>query len=494
MFLSKIIRKWFLLSILGLCVQPLQVTAQETPPTPLRYDHWAYEFLEALQVLGLMPGWTSDIRPVPQSTLSQALAGIRTETDGATRQTVSAWTDHFDRSIGASDDSESRVQGQLLLSGGIRDGDNFLNPGSGSFIDISGSLSLSSWFAVWGHADLDSQEEFAGFRGGGAAASVGPFSLMVARQPLRSPSPALESALLSGEVPLDAIYLVTRRPVSVPGLSWALGKIRWQFAFGPWSGIDRIDEGWTILGAAVTQPHPRLQLGFSRVIRFSGQNTPGVTVERLFKTAAFVHNSPNDWDDQTVQIHARVQWQLGDHPISSYLVFPIEDPLNSLWRDPGLQIGLTTPIQSERGLFYFRYQYSAYGRRARWCPGCAFANGDEGDPASAEWFRHRRFPAFELEGIPLGDPLGGYGASHDIRVSFWSVNGHFRATAHSFFQVREDENLLAGRWPGKRRGLRLETGWEFHPGLEGSIGTLLTQGPQIDNEVGFTVRLTKTIH
>jgi len=395
--------------------------------------------------------------------------------------------------FGSTDPLESRVHGELSLSAGVRDGENFLNPGDGEFIDITGSLSVGSRTSVWGRIDFGSQRAFDGFREGGVAIAAGPFSIAIAREQIRVASPALESSLLSGRVPMDAVYVGSRRPVSVPGLSWALGEIVWQFAFGPWAGTADVSQGWMAAAAAVAEPHPQIQVGLARVVRFSGPNTPGVTFQRIFRTAAFIHNSPNDWDDQTVQVHTRVRWRVGDHPVSAYLVLPMEDPLSSIWRDPGLQIGVTTPIQAEVGLFYLRYQYSAYGRRARWCPGCPFASGEEEDPASAAWYRHRRVSAFQLEGIPMGDPGGGYGASHDIRVGFWAADGRFRATGRSFFQIREDENLLAQRWPGKRRGVGLEAGWEIRPGLEGSFETLLTQGPRIVTELGFTVSVIATV-
>lgn len=470
---------------------------------PLTFDHWSYELLEALDVAGVASSWMTGVRPTGREVVRGELRRVRENgfARGSLRDAVGAWTRRFDRELGSGRSGSRRElgsgasgsEGEIRLAAGVRSGDAFLDPGGGAFTALGGSFSPTSRTALWGEADLGGRDRFGGVQAAGFTLPVGAFSLMAGRQRIKAAGPGWTSTQLGGEIPLDALYVVSDRRVSVKGTRWLLGSLSWHFALAPRGGIGDLERGWIGMGGVIAEPHPRLRLGATRTAQFgpgalTEVRTDGVTPDRFLRMFFVVQNDPSYWDDQKLELSLRYRWGLFGQPLGSYVVLAQED--SPLWKDPGILIGTSAPFALASGLYNLRYEYTAYGKRARWCPGCEYARGEHGDRFQAPWYDHGNFERYEVEGIPRGDPLGGYGSNHKMSLAFWSMDGRTRARAWTFFELREEGNLLFERWPGKRRGGGVELARELRTGIEASFTGLVADGPALDREFGLRLSLS----
>lgn len=473
----------------GLAAAPNSpLRAQGGPPVEL--DHWSYEFLEALDAAGAADAWMAFVRPVSRGAVRAELRRI-VDYDLADASVVEAWARRFDADHPLRAGSRGEPAGRRLevrAAAGWVEGDALVNPGAGAFgaVEVAGRIlpRLTGWLSL----DSGRRERVHRAVNGGFSLRVGDFSLMATRQRIKTAGLASTSSQLGGEVPLDAFYAVSERPSGTGWLEWLTGPTVWQFSLAPRPELGESDGGWVGSGGVVTRPHPRLRFGVTRSARFGGTGLPGLSPSRLLNTVFLRQNDPFFWDDQKMEVFLRVRWGLFGQPLATYVVLGQED--TPLWKDPGLVAGGTLPFLLRAGLLSFRYEYTAYGQRARWCPGCEFQTGVQTHRVQGPWNRHDGLGPHQIEGIPLGDPLGGYGAGHTIAARFWSAGGAFRGRAWTFFQVRDDErNLLRARWPGKRRGGAAEVSWHFRPGFSATLGSMLTDGPLFDREgaVWFSV-------
>lgn len=442
---------------------------------PLTQDHWSYDLLEALDAAGLGWGWMTSARPSDSQVLRRELLRIRESQRGTSenRRLVESWLSRLGGEVG--------VWGE----GGVRDGQGWVDPGGGGYARLHGSLWGPGGISVWGSWDSGSRQAFDGLMEGGISIPAGPFSVVAGRIPVKSGVPASTSVQFDGATPTDGIFLLSRRPVEWPGLGWLLGASTWQFGLAPWFGIDAMEEGWVGLASGTFQPHARFRLGLSRTARFGGVDNAGVTLPRLLRTAFFQSNEPYWWDDHKIEISGRYAWHLGNQPLTTYLVLAQED--SPLWKDPAIAVGLTAPLLQSWGLLHLGYQYTAYGQRARWCPGCEYARGRQDNRFQGEWYIHGQHGSHERRGVPVGNPLGGYGADHTVTARFWDASGRSRGEIQLFSRRREAGNMLLERWPGKRHGLQIEVAREVHPGMELSIQGLVAGGPSIPRETGLWV-------
>lgn len=476
----------FLFVVLG---SPMVALAQEGgPPTPL--DHWSFELLEVLDAAGVAHAWMTGVRPTSRATVRNELARVVERGFGPDRAhpTISAWSSRFQREYPVSAAEDGGLRLEASLSGGLREGEAFLDPGGGVFGEVAVAATLASHMSTWASFDSGGRDIFDGFRELGASVPAGPFTVMVGRQPLKAAGPAETSAQLGGTVPFDALYVVSARPAPLPFFDWLFGPISWQFGLAPWAGIRDTSEGWVGVGAAIAQPTSWLRLGAARVARFGGSDTDPVSFKRIFKLVFLDQNEPTNWDDQKLELSARARWSLFGQRLASYVVLAQED--SPLWKNPGILLGTSVPILATSGIYSFGYEYTAYGRRARWCPGCEYARGRDGSRFQAEWYDHGRLGFFARDGVPVGDPLGGYGANHKASIRFWSPGGGVRAKAWVFFELREDGNLLMTRWPANRRGGGAQIAWEVVHGIEADATLVGAGGPALESEWGVSLRLT----
>lgn len=460
---------------------------------PLAPDHWSYEILEAMDVSGVADSWMVGVRPSGREPVRGELRRVVDGRFGGARwgRFTRSWLARFEEQmpLGSADDG-GPARAEARVASGFRDGDAFLDPGGGVYAELAGAAAVGP-VSAWATFDTGSRERFDGLREAGIGASAGPFSFTIGRQRVKAGGPAETSALLGGDVPLDGLYVVSNRPVKLPLLDWIVGRTHWHFALAPYGGIGETDGPWIGLGGAFAEPHPRFRIGATRVARFGGSDTEPVTAERLLRMFFVMQNQPTGWDDQKLDLWARLRWSFFGQPLATYVVLAQED--SPLWKNPGIQTGVVLPMLSEVGLFSARYEYTAYGQRARWCPGCEFARGPHGTRFQAQWYSHGRMGLFEREGIPLGDPLGGYGANHKLSVGYWAPGGEVRGRLWSTFAIREDGNLLMERWPHKRRSGGVDVGFWPAPGVEVEAGAQVATGPQVDSEWGVSLKVSATL-
>ncbi|HWV58701.1 MAG TPA: capsule assembly Wzi family protein, partial [Longimicrobiales bacterium] len=269
------------------------------------------------------------------------------------------------------------------------------------------------------------------------------------------------------------------------------GPTYWQLAVAPWQHAGDLRDGWVAIASGIMSPLPALEFGFSRVIRFAGEGAPGVTPERLVRMLIMVQNRPMNWDDQKLELMLRARWRLLGRPMAGYAVIAQEDA--PIWTDAGLIVGLHLPFIWSGGVLGVRYEYTAYGPRARWCPFCPDARGRGEHRVQGEWFDHTRQGEYLRDGVPAGDPLGGYGAGHTAKITFFPAAIPVRGSAWTFFQVREEGNLLFDRWPGKRRGGGVEVEWEVAPWLRLAGSAVSSHGPEFGWEHAASVSARATV-
>lgn len=478
---------------------PLSAQRSALPVAP---DHWSFELLDALDAAGVANAWMSDFRPSSRAVVRGELSRVVRGRFGATK-VAEAWLGRFDEvhplgSDGGRDDAGQAAGGadegaadeprsfdwELRASAGSRTGKALFDPGDG-FLGIGGTAARAGPVSAWLEAGDPATERLDGaLRTTGIGAPFGPFQVLLGRFRMKAAGPATTSAQLAGEVPFDALYLASRRRSPLPWLEWLFGPVAWQLALAPWAGIDDLDRGWFGVGGLVAEPIPDFRIGAVRTARFGGSHVAPFTAERFFRTVFILANEPVGWDDQKIELTFRYRWSVFGQPMAAHVVVGQED--HPLWRDPSIVTGLTLPLVRDSGLWELRYEYAAMGARARWCPICEFDVFTPGGAfASSNWYTHKAHPPYERAGLPVGMPLGGYGASHTATVRFWDPGARYRVEGWMFFQVREEGNRLLDRWPGKRRGGGLEFLWLRSSPLELCLRGLVADGPEFPSEWGL---------
>lgn len=491
----------------GVLLEVDQASGQLTEPLePLPGSHWAYDLLEALDVLGISTAWPADFRPV-------SLAAVLTELDRITRYGLSeeplvanwARTLGKERGLrgfpaqegggggksrpGTPEGAFGKLDLRFGFDGEYRNGAVFLDPGTGESLNGWGAVTFRRSLSLSGRYVSDGRKRWKGFRAGGLTAGMGPLYLFLGREFPRAPTPAHASTVLGGTVPFDGILLTTDRPRRVPGLDWLLGPSSWRFMLAPWNGITEEGDGsWFGLGGFIGQPHPRLRVGLSRVARMGGRGQGEITARRILRTILLIQNEPGSWDDQKLEVSVRFRWGLGPVPIVSYLVMAQED--SPFYRDPGTVVGSRTAFLGSSGLWLLQYEYSAYGGKAQWCFWCQRVKngrGVEDGRAAGRWYHHYRRWPYARRDIPVGDPLGGYGAGHSLSTQYWAKSGRFHSKITLFVQNREEGNLLYERWPGWRTGVSLEGTGRFGRKLFVTLGLTQAFGSEAARQGGVRI-------
>ncbi len=455
----------------------------QAPGPPLPPDHWSYELLEALDVAGASSSWIYDVRPTGTGTVRAELDRIAEHDFQGAGDLARAWS----RRLGAPNGETSWA---ATAEAGYRDGEGFLDPGEGAYGVLSAAADLGGGATLWGEGRVGGWSTFDGVENAGLSVAAGPFVLTGGRQRLKAAGSAGASSQLGSHVPLDALHAVSRRRAPLPGLDWLFGPVAWQFSLSPWNEVGDWEGGWLGVGGAVAQPHPRFRIGAVRSVRFARGDAEPATVERVLRSVFLLQNEPLSWDNQKLEIWLRYRWELFGQPLATYAVFAQED--SPVYLDPGILAGTKAARLLDSGLWQLSYEYRAYGARGQWCFWCEKTRDGKTESGRDQgpWYVHYGVRRYERGGFPMGDATGGYGAQHRIALAFWSRGGGFRGKATAFFQVRDDErNVLFDRWPGKRRGVRLEGGVPLGGTLEAVAEGLWADGPRIDTEWGLRLGL-----
>lgn len=466
------------------------------------HTHWSYDFLEALDLVGGASAWMPGVRPVSRGVVTAeldrvALYGLF----GPAPHLLAPWRHRLT--------AESTP---LAIEAGTRSGEAYVDPGTGTYIAPRGELTFNPGFqsvgpflsgpiSIWGEATFGGYTHFEGVRDAGISVPLGAFTLSALRQPYMGGGPASASAVYGGEIPLDLVALSSRRLVSLPGLDWLFGHGEGQIAFGPFGGIQNLDQGWVGQMMLRSRPHPRFRVGVTRAVHFGRSEAVDpfagkpVTFDRLNRMIFMRMNTPHDWDDQKAELSLELRTNpKGLPPIAPYLVLSMED--GPIYLDPGIHAGVRTAALTPQGLFMFRYEYAAIGERARWCRICDRVTHNELGQGFSEsgrdagpWYWHGavRWP-YARDGVPMGEPLGGYGARHRIDAWVFPLGAEWRLRAWAFEERRERWNLLEDRWMGIRRGVGAEGAIQlFSPAFE-VVGDAMRAGPEWGVRLGLKAR------
>ncbi|MDH3224442.1 MAG: capsule assembly Wzi family protein, partial [Gemmatimonadota bacterium] len=285
----------------------------------------------------------------------------------------------------------------------------------------------------------------------------------------------LSAVLLSGQAPLDGVMVASARPFRLPGAMGRIGSFQGHLFVSPSHETPTVTDAWFTSYGLGWSPVPSLDFGVARTIRFGGAGQAPFTAANLWNMIAF-GGGDSSFDDSQGEISMRARLRLGNLRLGLYGALGFED-LKAITEDPALTVGFSLPVVTDAGMVAVGYEFLGIGPRGIWC-GC--------DAVSHSWYTQREYGPYATEEGLLGAALGGYGAAHYLTASFWSTPYPVFVRMRVFLEDRSEENLLNGRWPGERRGVRMEVGLGPWQGLRLAVGATTTS-TEVGTESGAEV-------
>ena len=313
---------------------------------------------------------------------------------------------------------------------------------------------------------------------------------MIGGQKIKAAGPGRTSTQMTGHLAMDAVYSVANERVRLPSfLRLPLGPLAWHAAAGPWGRVLGLgaDDGFFLAGGAVIEPMRGLRVGLTRTVRFGHPDRGGLGVGDMLRAALYIPSESRLEDDQKVELSLRYRWSFGERSFATYLILAHDDGVP--WRDPGLIAGATIPFVGEDRLYALRYEYAAFGARA----GGTSPYRGQGGTQPPRWYHHPGFAQglYVRDALPMGSPLGGYGASHTAELQLWSGVAGLRGKAWGFFEEREEGNFFHTLWPGTRWGGGVDFAFHMEErALEIGAAGLVAGGPEISAEWGLSIHVT----
>ncbi|MEX2526147.1 MAG: capsule assembly Wzi family protein [Gemmatimonadota bacterium] len=275
----------------------------------------------------------------------------------------------------------------------------------------------------------------------GLAVELGSVTLSAVRHPLRL-GPGQDDPLLSGLVPLDAVHLRTSSPLQA---GW-LGRLALSTSLARLPVAGNVESPWHGTLAVSVEPFHWLRVGGSRTAVFGGEDRPPVTGARLWGLFTGRHSDDTgEFEDQHAALFLELRPTVAGFSFRLHGLMAANDTEGGIRDDPAALAGVTLPLFHSSGLWGFRYEYAAFGARARLCTRC-----DEG--RSRSWYNHYVYGPHSSGGVPLGSSLGGYGASHRMSAEWWAPGGGVHLRLGGIQERREVGNLLSQRWFGTWNG------------------------------------------
>jgi hypothetical protein len=401
---------------------------------PLSPDHWSYSLREALHALGV-PGTTlpmirGNAMAAQLMEFPAAPGGVEGNdvpgNDAVLRHFLDMWSIRLGEEGGREGESH---YGEFTL--GWADDPTLPIPSDEAFLSVLFAKEFSWGGTLWAEPVLASGTEEATLWSGGFSFPVADFDLFLGRVPMAL-GQGQDPFILSGYKGVDGAFLTSREPFHFPGFLRGLGPSQLHLGLSPFISTSTVQQAWWGSFGLALSPHPSVDLGFFRTVRFAGEGLDGWSFSNVVGMLA-VRNENNAFDDSGGELALRVRWDLLGQPLSSYLSLAFEDKA-TVYEDPGLLVGVLVPFLRPEALFTLRYEFQAFGSRARWCDSCS--------REFHSWYRHPAFGDYLLDGIPLGAMLGGYGASHRGRLDMWFSARPVRGWAEYQHLSREGSNLL----------------------------------------------------
>ena len=435
---------------------------------PMAPGHWSYDLVRELDAAGIGSAWVIRSRPVLGRDLTAALSAPESDAFGRAAQ---AWALRLSAELG--DDSRPALLG--VSAGGLKN-DAEATKASGGYGGFTFDLQASEGVGVWAEGVISSQEDASELHSGGLSMATENLHFMGGR--VRSYAGGTATPLvLNGQAGLDGFGFGTRRPVRFPGALGHIGQFQFHAMVTPSVSTPTVDRSWFATYGFSWDPISAVSFGATRTVRFAGEGLAPLNASNLWDMLTS-GGGDSDFDDSQGAVSMRTRLKAGPVRLATYVVLGFED-LVSIKEDPAVVAGFSLPMAMDAGLLTLGYEFNAIGRRGRWC---------DCDYKTHRWYTQREFGEYKVDGTFLGSPLGGYGAGHYIRGSFWSTPYPVRVTASVFMEKREEANLLSSRWPDSRNGLRLDVGLGPWEGLLTEVG-FVTSSTDQGSEHGFDLSL-----
>ena len=281
--------------------------------------------------------------------------------------------------------------------------------------------------------------------------------------------------LLSGEASLDGLMVASARPFRLPGGLRRIGTFQGHLFVSPFHETPTVSDAWFTSYGLGWSPVPSLSFGVARTIRFGGEGLAPFTASNLWNMIAF-GGGDSSFDDSQGEVSFRARIRLGEFRLGLYGALAFED-FKAITEDPALTAGFSVPLVTHSGMFTLGYEFLGIGPRGIWC-GC--------EAVSHSWYSQREYGPYATEDGLLGAALGGYGAGHYLSASFWSTPHPVSVRVRFFLEDRQDDNLLAARWPDERRGVKVQLGLGPWQGLRLGLGGTTTS-TEVGTESGVDV-------
>lgn len=447
--------------------------SSSAPARPLDAGHWAYDFMEVLHALGAPGVWAPWMEPVLATAVGSALQQAG-EAGPELAAPLDRWVDLFHHEVGMP----TGQWGRLGMGAGFQGGQASLLPERGGFIDGLIDVPLSPNVALWAEGGLSSERSDAELASGGLSARFGAAQLVAGRMRSRI-GQGTSRILLAGRSSMDGVLFGSARPFLLPGFLGALGRMTAHILVSPNVSTPTTDRAWFSSMGVSIEPHPAIQLGAYRTVRFAGEGISDPSISEIFQVFAGQGGS-EDFDDSQGELSARLRFRAWGQAVAPYVAVGFED-VPSLWEDPGIVAGVLVPVVTGSGILTTRYEYQAFGRQAQWCAGCEYK--------SHRWYTQRSYGDYTFEDVLLASSLGGYGTRHVLQASWWGVLP-LRLNGTVFFENREEGNLLFERWPGQRQGVGASATARPRPGWEVEAGSVVSwSGGSTEGELRLVVRV-----
>lgn len=396
---------------------------------PLSPDHWSYGLREALHALGLSGATLPLIRG---SSMAAHLTEMELVEGGAAErgETLAQFLEGWAARLGEEGGGEGQsFYGEATL--GWEDDPSLPAPSDEGYLRALVSQELPWGGSLWADGVLAQESGNPVLRSAGLSFPAGPFDLFLGRVPI-SLGQGRDPFILNGRKGLDGAFLDSREPFRLPGFLQGLGPAHLHLGFSPLFSTPTVSSTWWGSFGLTLSPHPRVDLGFLRTVRFAGEGLDGWSLGNVAGLLTAT-GEDNSFDDSQGELALRVRWDLLGQPFSTYLSLGFEDKA-TVYEDPGLMVGVLAPFLRPEALYTARYEFLAFGSKARWCSSC---------PREFHaWYRHPAFGDYLLDGIPLGAMLGGYGASQMGRLEGWFSGKPIRAWAEFQHLSRGGRNLI----------------------------------------------------
>lgn len=445
------------------------VRQDSTRPMPrftgrtLPHSHWAVDALDRARMLLLLPNWVPGQRAV---SLDQVEAGLREAILAAEASNpemlplVQAWqTRLVEEFPGLASRDSAGAQLRLLqrtVAVAFETREGVAAPGFGEFEpertgalpveDRSVGIASAGLAATWSrHVSLsgDFEVDPDDFRVSRVefAVGLGAWRASVGRGEVGYGHGVGGGVVLTGDAPLDAVQVGTRRALELPGVLRPLGRASFHTFLGRLDEDRHPDTPWFWGASLRVQPNRRFTLGVNRAAMFGGDEA--VTLERL-GSMLIGRVKGIGFENQIVTVSGRLILPTeGVVPLVAHLEWGAEDAAGSWWAVPGIVGGLTIPAIPGVSALSFTGEY------AHFATSCC---------SNPSWYRHWSFNGAWASGDrTLGHRLGGNGS--EINLSGSLDLERTRVRGEVFRRDRGVENLYSPERLGVSRGIGTRIEW-----------------------------------